>query len=233
MHRSSHDWQEHRVAYFSRLWPVALWACLMAFTVLLAARNWRGFQIGVYQDDAEYAVLARSLVHSPAYGLINAPGEPAASRYPFGYPLALAPFAALFPNSLDALRGPSLIASLLNVSILFWGWKLLNPSGSRFWAAAVAVVYALSPLVLGAATMVMSEAVFSALALLAFLLARRSRGSGLLNVCLTVALGALLTLVVCTRTVGLLVPIALLASGVLAGASDRVRLLPAAGQVLG
>jgi hypothetical protein len=71
----------------------ALWAAALALGVFLSLRDYQSYQVGFYQDDASYAVLTESLVRGPAYGYINEPGYPGPTRYPFGFPLILAPVA--------------------------------------------------------------------------------------------------------------------------------------------
>ena len=77
---------------------IALWGALMVAVLWLSMRGWGSFQLGVYQDDATYTVLARSLAGGGPYGLINEPGMPSPPRFGFGFPLLLAPVVKVFPN---------------------------------------------------------------------------------------------------------------------------------------
>jgi hypothetical protein len=189
---------------------IALWAASMALGLFLSLRAYDAFQVGVYSDDAVYAVLARSLIGDRGFGLINTPGEePASSPYPFGYPLVLAPLAAVAPRNLDLLKLPSLLATFANGALLFWGWDWFSRR-SRWWGVAVAGLYVLSPTVVSHSVMVMSEAVFTTGCLLAMLLTEQiARGRPILWRALPV--GAVCTVVLLTRSVGVVLAPALLA----------------------
>jgi len=180
---------------------VAIWLAMLAGGALLFLRGYRSYQIGAYQDDAAYVILARSLVHSDRYGMINTPGPPGEIQFPFGYPLLLSPFVLLFPENLDAMKALSIVATMQNASLLFWGWKLLVPGGSRWWALAVVGLYLFSPLTVDHARMVMSEPVFTTFCLTAILLAERlARGAR--GWWLYPALASVLVFVLFTRTIG-------------------------------
>jgi len=130
----------------------------------------------VYRDDASYALLAESIASGPAYGLIYAPDQPLPSQFPIGFPLILAPLIK-FSNSLQAMKSVSLLATLVNISILFWMW----PSFTKklpYWMAIVTIaLFAASPMVVGHASMIMSEPIFTTLYLLSLVLAERLAGN--------------------------------------------------------
>src|SRR5918911_1496349 len=67
-------------------WQVMTFLLILITSIALSLSNYDSFQLGSYMDDASYAVLAKSIVHSHTYGLINTPGQPASTRYPFGFP---------------------------------------------------------------------------------------------------------------------------------------------------
>ncbi|KPL15510.1 MAG: hypothetical protein AMJ93_16575, partial [Anaerolineae bacterium SM23_84] len=157
-----------------------------------------------------FTVLAQSLVHSDQYGLVNVPGDqPGAPPFPFGYPFLLAPFVLLFPDNLDAMKTLSLIATLLNATLLFWGWHWFSRR-SHWWGIAVVGLYVLSPLTVAHTRMVMSESVFTTFCLATMLLAeqaarrRQNRWWSLL-------MSVMLTFVAFTRTVGLVLVITVFA----------------------
>jgi hypothetical protein len=189
---------------------VVIWGALLAVAVILSLKDYQSFQLGTYGDDAFYPVLAQSLVHSDQYGLINVPGDqPGAPPFPFGYPLLLTPFVLLFPDSLDAMKVLSLIATLSNATLLFWGWHWFSRR-SHWWGIAVVGLYILSPLTVTHTRMVMSESVFTTFCLAAMLLAeqatqrRQNRWWSLLT-------SVMLTFVAFTRTVGLVLVITVFA----------------------
>ena len=129
------------------------------------------FQVGAHYDDAAYITLARSFLHGEGYGLINFPGAPRIANYPFGYPLALSLIAAFSPNELAAYKYVSVVATLINASLLFWGWRLLSRSLSHWWALAVSLLYLFSPVTIDLSGRVMSEPLFLTFYLLAMLIA--------------------------------------------------------------
>ncbi len=147
-----------------------VWLALVLVTLALALKNYETYQFGTYVDDARYTVLARSLISSDTYGMVNAPGPVQPERYPFGYPLLLSAVMRAFPDNLLALKLPSLVATILNMSMLFWGWRLLTRNQSWQWGAAVAGLYSLSTLTIEHAQQVMSEPIFTFFCLVALLL---------------------------------------------------------------
>jgi hypothetical protein len=148
----------------------AAWCALLLLVSLLSLRGWGTLQVGVYQDDAAYVVLARSLAFADAYGSMNVPGTPAPTRYPFGFPLVLTPLVGWFPHEPLAATLASLAATLISISLLYWGWPWFSPATSRWWGLGVGSLYGLSPGIMGQTREVMSDPVFTALVLLALLL---------------------------------------------------------------
>lgn len=149
---------------------MVVWLGLVAAVLFVSLSNYPSYQIGAHYDDARYIVLAQSLAFSNQYGMINAPAPVAPGKYPFGYPLLLAPILRLFPESLDLLKVPSLLATILNMVLVFWGWRWLRINRSRWWAVALCGLYGLSPLSIDLSRRVMSEAVFTSFGLMTFIL---------------------------------------------------------------
>ena len=182
---------------------IALWGMLLVVGLLLFVRGFRTEQIGLYPDESHYIILARSLVHSSSYGLINYPDQPHLSNYPFGYPLLLAPFVLLWPDNLDVMKTLSLIATGLNITLLFWGWHWLTRRFSYWWGIAIAGLYALAPLTVNHSWMIMSEPIFMTFSLAAMILteqAAREKQGRWWSLWMSVAL----TLVIFTRTIGVI-----------------------------
>jgi len=149
---------------------VALWAALVLATIVLSLWDYDSFQVGVYWDDVNYVILARSLVQGD-FSMIHTPaGQTVPVLYPVGYPLLLTPLAALFPHNLEALKALSLLATLLSGAALFWGWPWLSRR-SRYWALAMIALYSFSPVTVEHTRMVMSDAVFTTFTLVAIVLA--------------------------------------------------------------
>ncbi|MBI5651031.1 MAG: hypothetical protein HZC40_11405, partial [Chloroflexi bacterium] len=153
---------------------IILWLVLVSVTLVLALGNYQTYLLGTHFDDARYVILARSLVLSDQYGMINAPGDPPAGKYPFVYPLLLTPFIFLFPHDPDALKFLSLIATVINLSLLFWGWRWFSHTRSYWWGLAIAALYGLAPMTIDLARRVMSEPVFTTFVLIAIILAERA-----------------------------------------------------------
>lgn len=149
---------------------IGLWFALAVFTLFLSLSDYSSTQVGTERDDAAYITLARSLLESTHFGLINQPGPPGESQFPFGYPLVLAPLLFLFPHNWDALKILSLAATIANGAILFWGWSWFSRR-SYWWGLAVATLYLISPLTIGQTRMVLPEPIFTTCYLIAAILA--------------------------------------------------------------
>ena len=78
----------HKLRTIEVRWlQIGIWAMLILWTTALTLSRLDAFQIGAYNDDAIYVVLARSLNDAGHYGLINAPGEhPEPAPFPCGFP---------------------------------------------------------------------------------------------------------------------------------------------------
>lgn len=158
----------------SRL-QIGLWALVIFVACLLFAINYQDYQIGAhFQDDVSYIVLAKSLLQSDTFGLINGPGAVSPTHYPVGFPLVLAPVLYFFGDNWDALRLVSLLATIINTGLLFFGWSRFSRRRSYWWGLAIAGTYALSPLVVDQSRMVMSEPVFTMFCLIALFLAEQA-----------------------------------------------------------
>ena len=210
---------------------VAGWTVLLFAVVWLSLRGWGSFQVGAYQDDAQYMLAARSLAFGDQYGLINWPGAPHEPKYPFAFPLLLAPLVWLFPHDPQAATTVALAATLINISLLFWGWPLLSPSTSRWWGLGVAWLYGVSPMTVGQTRVVMSEPVFTTFALAALLLVEACVRAPRRGRLLSIPLGVALTFALFTRSIGIAVWAAVLLR--LAMAVRRVGYAPLAGILCG
>lgn len=191
-------------------WQTAVFLALLLLTSVVSLWDYQSFQLGTWHDDANYVILARSLLTADKYGQINVPGIPTDARYPFGYPLILAPLMALFPDNLDVLKALSLLTTLANGAMIFWGWKWFS-ARSHWWAVAVTGFYLLTPLTIEHTRMVMAEPVFMSFCLIAMLttawLSRRSADEGGREWLWLLVLGVSLVFVAFTRTIGL-IPVA-------------------------
>jgi 4-amino-4-deoxy-L-arabinose transferase-like glycosyltransferase len=184
-------------------YQIIIWGGLFLFSIGIFLIKFKSFQIGADIDDSYYIVLARSLVHSSTYGLVNNPVGPTPSKFPFGFPLILASFSYFSPDNPDALRIPSFLATLVNISLVFWGWRWLTKRGSYWWGLAAASLFTLSPLTVDLSRRVMTEPVFTTFSLLTIILTEQLVNRNAKN-WITIALGLALFLTVFTRTIGFL-----------------------------
>lgn len=147
---------------------------------LLAAATPGDFTAGTFNDDAQYAVLAKSLRERHSYRSINIPGEPPEIKYPPAWPAALAlawkPGAGGAAN-LARLRIVNLVivgplAGLLALA----GLRLFGLSPAESASGALAGVAA--PAVLAWWTIPMSEPLCLALLAAALVLAHAGRWRG-------------------------------------------------------
>lgn len=183
---------------------VIIWACVLILMLGVSLSNFHSYQLGTHFDDARYVILGRSLIASPVYGMINYPGVPEPGKYPFGYPIILAPFLLLFPGNLDVLQVSSLLATALIVVTLFWGWRWFFPEKSYWWGLAVTALYALAPLTIDHTRRVMSEPVFTLFCLVTILLANQYLERKKASWGWRIAISFTLIFTVFTRTIGFL-----------------------------
>lgn len=181
---------------------VLLWLCIVLAMVIVSLAGYQLYQVGTHFDDARYIVLAQSLIRSGGYGMINAPGQPEPAKYPFGYPLLLVPFIIMFPGNWDALKLPSLAATILNTILLFWGWRFLAKDRSYWWSLGITGLYAFSPMTIDHTRRIMSEPVFTTFCLIAIILAERAV-QGRRGAWWSWGMSAALVFAVFTRTIGI------------------------------
>src|SRR4029079_3419446 len=137
------------VCKFSREhWLVAA-ALFISVTILGALRMAPGV-VGVFHDDVIYVATAKALAEGKVYRLIDLPGEPPQTKYPFLYPAVLAILWRLwpvFPIILVLLQGISLICTSSSIAIAF---LYLARFGyfSKAEAASASLIGATSPVVL-------------------------------------------------------------------------------------
>lgn len=144
---------------------LALLAFCLLFVVLVTITFDR-FQIGSFKDDAHYIALARSLALGNNYSYANFPETVSIPpRFPIGFPLAIAPMIAIFPNAFWPIRIVALSATLINGLLLFHFWPRWTQS-SQWYGAVIAGIYWLLPLGVLYGRVVMSEPLFLTIYLL-------------------------------------------------------------------
>lgn len=187
-----------------RTLQIVLWSAVTILATGLALHQSGSFQLGTNEDDSSYVVLAQSLVRAEAYGLMNEPDRPATARYPFGYPLLLAPVAWLFPDDPGAGRWLSLFATLGTGACLFWLWPWFSRTQSFWWGLAVSALYLLAPTTIGHTNQIMSEPSFTLWCVVLIVLAELA-ASGREFRGWTIVSGLVVVLSIFTRTIGLVV----------------------------
>jgi len=143
-----------------------LLVCTAAFNAMDA------LPVGVFYDDAMYAILGKAIATGQGYRYLNLPGAPLATHYPPGYPLLLGVLWRIWPSFPENIALFKTVNALL-VGVVAWMTFRFARScvDSRPWLAAVIALSgtaAIPVLVLSSA--VMSEVMFLAL-LLPWLLA--------------------------------------------------------------
>ncbi len=191
---------------------------LVAFAVLVALRL-DETPIGSLTDDAYYVAMARSLAAGHGPVVQAGPDVPAANPglFPPGYPLLLAPMAFAQPHGLDLLKLVGVLASLAFVGL---AWRLGRHDDSTHSVLILACV-ALNPWLVAWAGRVTSDVSFAAIALGALLLGRGLVDGRAPSPRRYAAVIVLAGLAMLTRTIGLAVLLALVAS--LAGRRRWVR----------
>lgn len=176
---------------------------LLTFSLALCLWRFDSFQVGSYIDDAQYTVLAQSIVQGEGYGIVNSSDKLLQAPHPVGYPLILAPVYALFGANFAVLKTVSVLFTLASVLLICKGWNYLGlPSASL--GLATAALVALSPISVAYARMIMSEPAFGFLVLLTIILTVRSvRGEYF--TWHSVVLGFVWMFVASVRTVGVTV----------------------------
>ncbi|MXX37886.1 MAG: hypothetical protein F4Z85_07385, partial [Gemmatimonadetes bacterium] len=70
-------------------------------------------------DNAEFITLARSLAQGEGLLHINSPDPKPATKYPFGFPLLLAPLAWAFPGEWVPMKAWVLVLFALGMGVLY------------------------------------------------------------------------------------------------------------------
>jgi hypothetical protein len=120
--------------------------------------------VGMFQDDAWYALLGKALATGQGYTLINSPTSGILPLYPpaFSFLLSLVfRIAPQFPQNLWLLKSVSIVAMLLaGVACYYYFARYRNLP--KYLALAIAAVVAINPgLVFLATSSLMSECVFT------------------------------------------------------------------------
>jgi hypothetical protein len=138
-----------------------------ALSLVAAMHAIEPLPIGVFYDDAQYVILAKSLATGHGYRFLNLPGMPAATHFPPGYPSFLAllwRIAPAFPENVAIFKfANAVLLAIVAVATVRLGERTLRFSRPLAFAAGVAGTATIPSLVLASA--VMSEPLFLALLL--------------------------------------------------------------------
>jgi len=196
-----------RPALLAALGAAALAALYLAF----AART--PFSLGFFGDDAVYATTAKALAEGHGYRHIEIPGEPLQTRYPPLYPALLSLVLRArpeLPGSFPLLLAPTALAGAGAVLLAALYWRRVLGAPRRF-AIALAVLAALSPVLLAFTRVAMSELLYALLATAA-LLCLDARASARASTVWLLVGGVLVGCAVLTRTIGISLALAAVAA---------------------
>jgi 4-amino-4-deoxy-L-arabinose transferase-like glycosyltransferase len=115
-----------------------------------------------FPDAAEYANSAHSLAHDKGFYTYVHSGSRQPPRYPPGYPMALAPFAAIGAYPHDVQRGAKFWAMVYVLVAVFAAWTLGGPLAGLI----TALLIGFSPFAKDSAGLVLSDAFVAALTVL-------------------------------------------------------------------
>jgi hypothetical protein len=188
-----------------------MWCMVVLYVAIAFARLGHMGMAPAYGDDnAVYITSAIALATGQGYKLIALVGSPPALFYPIGYPMALAPFFAIFSVPVAMLAGRLLnIALVAAASFLVYGYLTKRTQVSPVLSALVVGMFALCPTMFTWTLMLYSESLYTCLSILCLLAAgKESR-----KICLITGVLAGLSMLV--RTLGFTLVGALLLSSLL------------------
>jgi hypothetical protein len=136
--------------------PITILSLVLGSALLCLVR-FDATQVGFFNDDAHYIVLAESLATGHGYHLINYPHAPIEPAFPPGWPLLLTPLAALFPGHYTPLKLCALLFWLATIPLVY---RLFAPRLRSPYLEGFVGLVAINPQLVGQSGMVMSEAAY-------------------------------------------------------------------------
>ena len=135
--------------------------CLLAAAGVLYALLLPRFHVGYFNDDAEFVLLARSLLQG-RYDSLWEPGQPPQTALLPGFPCLLVPFVWIVAPHWEWLKLVALVLTLLSGVLL---WKLLEGWLKDSARIVVLGLFLFNPVVAGLSSAVMADVclMFSAL----------------------------------------------------------------------
>ena len=155
----------------------------------------------LWDDNAEYIVLARSILQGRWMQFINQPDSPRAERYAFGLPLLLAGIEALAPGNMLAMKVFVLVLFVFAMPVVY---LLLRRALPGAFALAATILTLLDPCLLPFSHQVMSEVPYLLASLLALICLERAEEPAEAGRVRYLVAGALLAVAATTiRVIGL------------------------------
>ena len=155
----------------NRAWRLVVPVAIVVLSLIVSAWTFDE-KLSLTGDNTEFIILARSLAQGEGMSLINHPSPRAATKYPFGFPLLLAPLAALFsaegePDSLTDWGAMKRLVVGLFAAAMVALFFLMADQWGRLPAVAVTAASLTCPLVVEYGHQVMSEVPYLLFSLLA------------------------------------------------------------------
>ena len=145
----------------------ALIAAFCGILLVVYAIAWRAPAVGLFHDDGVYLVTAESIVSGHGYTIDSLPEPIPQTKYPPGWPTALALFL-LVSKETQWLKALPLLCT---AGWLVVTWRLLRKMGAEWGSAWLLVlITAASPMVVFLGTNLMSEPLFALLTAAALLM---------------------------------------------------------------
>ncbi len=158
-----------------RCLPYALLAPVLACYLVAVALP----GAATFHDDAIYYTLGEALAQGQGYNIVSLPRTLPETKYPFLYPLLLAPFCRLLPEAPAVF--PMLKAVTFLITIAWWYtlWLLLSKRGAGAGTFGWVLLFtAANPLWMYMAASILPDALFALLTTLALICLDRCESSG-------------------------------------------------------
>lgn len=141
-------------------------AFLPGLVILAALLVWLTFdaRLSIIGDNAEFITLGRSLAQGTGLTYINTVEELPATKYPFGFPLALAVIQLLFPFSLTAMKIFVAVTFVLSIPLIYKVVARIASPDHALWTVGLSMV---SIYALHFGSLVLSEVPYTLISLLA------------------------------------------------------------------
>lgn len=169
--------------------------------------------VGLFVDDAWYALLAKSLATGQGYQLINSPSPGILPLYPPAFPFLLSLFYRIwpsFPDNIYLLKSVSVVA-MMAVGVIAYRYFVRDRKLPAHLALGISFAAVVSPpLAFIATSTLMSECVFALIFLLTIVVMERCvrAGQGARGIQLALAGAALASVAFLTRSIGVALVVA-------------------------